>query len=173
MLKLVKPDVKYKSQIEEVIKEVENNSNMDSSGRWYIEINMDKFEEFIKDKLNQEKGIDLKEGFVSCTTFWVVDEKDKYIGRISLRHKLTEELLKIGGHIGYDVRPSERRKGYCSKMLELCLQEAKTMGLKKVLMTCDYDNVGSKKVIEKNGGKLESQSNYNGKLIRRYWIDLG
>jgi predicted acetyltransferase len=104
---------------------------------------------------------------VPQTTLWWVDGDD-FIGRLGLRHYLTPALRKMGGHIGYDVRPSRRREGHASRMLAAALPIAKSLGLDQVLLTCDEDNIGSQKVIEDNGGVLEAKE--DGK--RRYWITL-
>lgn len=172
MLKLVKPDIKYKSQIAEVIEEVKNDSNPFGSGKWYLDIDMNKFEEFVQRKIDKETGIGLPEGYSPATTFWAVNENDKYIGRITLRHSLTETLNLSGGHIGYDVRPSERRKGYASEMLKLCLIEAKKLGLDKVLLTTYDYHVASRKVMESAGAVFQDAIPYKDKTNVRYWITL-
>ena len=77
-----------------------------------------------------------------------------------------------GGHIGDGIRPSERRKGYATQMVGLALEECKRIGIKKVLMVCDKDNIGSAKSITKNGGILENEQKEDGKVEQRYWIDL-
>ena len=108
-------------------------------------------------------------GRVPATQYIGVREEDGLVvGVIQLRHSLNEYLLKEGGQIGYSVRPSERRKGYASTLLQLCLAEAKQLGIEKVLVTCDDDNIASAGVIEKAGGVL--QDIRNGK--KRFWIAL-
>jgi predicted acetyltransferase len=107
-------------------------------------------------------------GFVPSTTFWWV-EGDEYLGRIAVRHRLTERLLEIGGHIGYDVRPSARRRGHATAMLAAVLPEANALGIDPALVTCDTSNVASRKVIEANGGVLEDER--SGKL--RFWVATG
>lgn len=89
-----------------------------------------------------------------------------------LRHKLTKTLLKEGGHIGFDVPPSKRGNGYGTILLSLTLEKAKEKGINKVLLTCDKDNIASKRVIEKNGGILENiiTSERTGKEVLRFWI---
>lgn len=82
-------------------------------------------------------------------------------------------LLFSGGHIGDGIRPSERRKGYATAMLRLALEKCRALGIRRVLMTCDKDNIGSAKSIIKNGGILENEvMNEDGVLEQRYWIDL-
>jgi predicted acetyltransferase len=105
------------------------------------------------------------EGFVPQTTLWYV-EGDEYFGRVGIRHYLTPHLLQEGGHIGYDVRKSARRRGYATDMLRSALVVAAGLGIESALVTCDTDNVGSRKVIEHNGGVLEDER--GGKL--RFWV---
>ena len=129
------------------------------------------FDKYLEKLANEEKGIGLKEGYVPATTLWLVNN-EKFIGRVSIRHKLNDALMEYGGHIGYAIRPSERNKGYGTKILELALPLAKKLGISKALITCDDDNPGSIKIIEKNGGVLENTSvSPEGKLKRRYWIE--
>jgi len=96
------------------------------------------------------------------------------IGRVTLRHQLTEWLLKAGGHIGYDIRPSKRRIGYDSQILALVLPKARELGLTRVLVTCDETNIGSMKIIEANGGELEHvlEIAAGQPRVLRCWIDL-
>ncbi len=96
------------------------------------------------------------------------------LGRSSIRHELTEHLRTLGGHIGYTIRPSQRKKGYGTAILALSLIETKNIGLKKVLVTCDESNKASAKIIEKNGGLLKDKyfSDELSEPKRRYWIDL-
>jgi len=98
---------------------------------------------------------------------------DKIVGNIQIRHALNEELIKSGGHIGYSVRPSERRKGYATQMLTLALQKCRELGIEKVLVSCDKDNIASAKTILKNGGILENEIvEDDGNILQRYWITL-
>jgi predicted acetyltransferase len=93
---------------------------------------------------------------------------------LSIRHELNEWLRTIGGHIGYDIRPSRRREGLGKRQLALGLAEARALGLERVLLTCDADNVGSRRIIEGNGGVLEDEMEdpATGKVKLRFWIDL-
>lgn len=102
---------------------------------------------------------------VPSTTYWWV-EGEEYLARISIRHRLTPRLLEMGGHIGYDVRPGARRRGHATAMLRATLPRVLALGINPALITCDTDNVGSRKVIEANGGVFEDER--SGKL--RYWV---
>jgi predicted acetyltransferase len=105
------------------------------------------------------------DGWVPATTLWYV-EGDEYLGRLNVRHRLTPVLLELGGHIGYDVRRSARRRGHATAMLAGGLAVAAGMGIDRALITCDVDNVGSRRVIEINGGVFEDER--DGKL--RFWV---
>lgn len=96
----------------------------------------------------------------------------RIVGMIDLRHRLNDFLAEYGGHIGYSVRPDERRKGYAKWMLAHVLPEARKIGLDRVLVTCDDDNEGSRRTIEANGGVFERKTELEGDILRRYWIDL-
>jgi predicted acetyltransferase len=111
-------------------------------------------------------------GWVTGTYLWMVDDHgdgDSWatvVGRISLRHALTPWLLEVGGHIGYAVRPSARRRGHATAALALMLVVAADRGIDPALVTCDDDNVASRKVIEANGGVLEDVRNAK----MRFWV---
>jgi len=131
------------------------------------------FDQFVQQLLAMENPDSVPPGFVPQTMFWLVDRAG-YIGRLSIRHELNEWLRTIGGHIGYDIRPSRRREGMGRRQLELGLVEARKLGLVRVLLTCDADNVGSRKIIEGNGGVLEDEviDPATGETKLRFWIDL-
>jgi predicted acetyltransferase len=112
-------------------------------------------------------------GKVPSTQYFLVDDSGRVLGAIAFRHSLNERLFLHGGHIGYGVRPTERRRGYCSAMLALLLESMRDGGPERVLLTCDDDNPGSYRSIEKNGGVLENKVVFEGRLSRRYWIDIG
>jgi predicted acetyltransferase len=109
----------------------------------------------------------LRPGQVPHAIFWLVDGR-RFIGRICIRLELNENLLSRGGHIGYLIRPSCQRRGYGRRILALGLREARALGLGRVLVTCDADNVASRRIIEANGGRLENQIAHE----LRFWIDL-
>lgn len=104
-------------------------------------------------------------GYVPATTLWWT-AGPQFLGRLAIRHRLTPTLERRGGHIGYDVRPSARRNGHASAMLQAALPRARALGIDRALITCDTDNVGSRKVIEKNGGELIDKVDG----IDRFWV---
>lgn len=104
-------------------------------------------------------------GFVPSTTLWWLDG-DEYLGRLAIRHRLTPHLLEVGGHIGYDVRATARRRGHATAMLRAALPIARALGIESALLTCDVTNTASRRVIETNGGTLEDER--EGKY--RFWV---
>jgi predicted acetyltransferase len=126
------------------------------------------FADWVDVLLANERGERLPDGFVAGTTRWIVDDQGRLVGFLSIRHELNEHLLEVAGHIGYAIRPSERRKGYATAAAALALVECRRRRMDRVLITCDDTNVASAIVIERNGGVLEDVR--NGK--RRYWVDL-
>lgn len=172
-MKLILPSEEYKESFIEAVKEYRAEGDMH---RYDLDINFleNNFAKYVSQILAQANGESLPEGYVPQTTFWLVDNGE-FIGRVSIRHTLTEELLKVGGHIGYDIRPSKRQKGYGKKILELALPKAKELGINRALVTCDETNIGSKKIIEANGGVLEDSYEQGDDKPRklRYWINIG
>ena len=111
-------------------------------------------------------------GKVSSSTYLAVRLSDnRVVGSIDLRHHIDHPILSVwGGHIGYSVRPSERRKGYAKEMLRQNLQNCRNRGITKVLITCDCDNVASARTILSNGGVFEKEICVDGKRMNRYWL---
>ncbi|MBC7959878.1 MAG: GNAT family N-acetyltransferase [Vallitaleaceae bacterium] len=113
-----------------------------------------------------------QQGFVPSTLYFMVDGQGRILGAIHFRHELNKNLLNNGGHIGYGIRPSERRKGYSKLMLTQMLKMIKAKGYDKVLITCDEDNVASAKTIEACNGIFSDRIESDGEWTRRYWIEL-
>jgi predicted acetyltransferase len=108
-------------------------------------------------------------GKVGATTFWLV-EGETYLGRISIRHDLTDSLRVFGGHIGYDIRRSRRGQGLGGQMLALALPYAYALGIDPAMLTCDAANIASWRMIERCGGTREAAYEHEGATRWRYWI---
>ena len=131
--------------------------------RWITETG---FAEYVQALLrDRDEDAPRRPGWVPCTTLWWADGQE-FLGRVAIRHRLTPSLLRVGGHIGYDVRRSARRQGHATTMLAAALPVAAGLGINPALITCDAGNLASRKVIESNGGIFEDQ--HGAKL--RYWV---
>jgi len=173
MLILVKPDIKYKAQYIEMLDEWENYG--EKSEPWVLQVDYSDFNAMVIRFDQISKGINIPEGYVPSSTFWAYeDEKDKIIGAVNIRHYLNDIFIKAWGHIGYGVRPGERRKGYATQILHLALNECRCLNIEKVLLCCYKENIDSSKTILKNGGVLENEimEDATGKIIQRYWISI-
>lgn len=127
-----------------------------------------------KATLFADPNAELPDGFVRDDMYWIVDDHE-VVGTLSFRHALNDHLREVGGHIGYAVRESRRRQGYASAALALSLDRAREVGLDRVLLTCDDDNLGSARTIERAGGVLQDVTDQSARghaLMRRYWINL-
>ena len=168
---LVKPNLSYADEIikykEESLAEspiINGSAGLDrlsSIEDWLEELNKRSCEDTVP------------KGLVPSSTYLGVREKDNYIvGMIDIRHYLNEYLTQVGGNIGYSVRKTERNKGYAKQMLKLALEKCKELKMKKVLITCDEDNIASEKVILSANAKFEDIRNVDGENKKRFWIDL-
>lgn len=132
------------------------------------------FKNYVNLILDLSLGKHLPANHVPCTLLFAFNEENKIVGRSSIRHTLNENLLQVGGHIGYGVCPTYRRQGHATSILQKSLHyvQANLLHLKKVLVTCDDHNIGSIKTIEKNNGVLENIVTIKEEKKRRYWIGL-
>lgn len=170
-MKLIKLTSNYKCEWESFISEFKKNE--EKLTPLAMKGNANTFEEFLIETNNNSKGINLPKGIVPSDIYFLVNDNSKYlIGSIDIRHYLNEYLAEYGGNIGYGIRPSERQKGYATKMLALALEECKKLGILKVLITCFKSNVASANTIIKNGGVSENEVVVDGKVKQRYWIYL-
>lgn len=170
---LVNPSEEYLKELLDYRNEfLANENSMDGCGPLRIFTDM---KEYLNETNKYLNPATLPEGMVIATQFLCIRKSDnKLVGMIQVRHYFNEYLEKYAGHIGYSVRPSERRKGYASWMLTNIKPFCRSIGLDKILVCCLNNNVGSRKTILKNGGIYdgtvynESQNKY----LERYWINL-
>lgn len=166
------PQAAHKNSFLEALREYQ------AEGRyryWNADVLAADFDGFLRELDRRSRNLDPESERVPESRFWLIDDdRATYIGRVSIRHRLNEALERLGGHIGYDIRPSMRRRGYGTLMCKLALEEARTLGLERVMITCDEDNIGSRKIIEANGGILEGGQVVDrpGILCLRFWVDL-
>jgi len=189
MIKLVSPSTAYKKSFLTGAKEFNEEGKLNSTylnGLGFsIESLKSNFEHFVNALKRLSNSAFLPDGWYVDQVFWLI-ANNEYVGQVSIRPQLTTPyLLTYGGHIGYSIRPSKRKRGYGIQTLSLALNVAKKNKLNKVLVTCDSDNVGSRKIIEYNGGCFETaipmtQSSFRtegrhserGIKKLRYWIPL-
>ncbi|MDD6418651.1 MAG: GNAT family N-acetyltransferase [Clostridium sp.] len=132
------------------------------------------FEEYFNG-LEINKHIDeIYPTYAKQTTYVLADDSNHIYGLINLRHELKGKLMEVGGHIGYGIRPSERKKGYATLQLKLILDKLKELNINQALITCRENNIASKKTMEKFIGKKDTlvPSNHEGIMEYRYWIDV-
>ncbi len=173
MLKLVTPQKQHRQQAKEYLQEFrEHQSPVHGAG------GLDRYEDYSEwlRKLSEDLDFDnIPPERVPANTYFAVSETDgRIVGMVNIRHRLNEYLLKEGGHIGYAVRPSERRNGFATEMLALGLKVCERLGIEKILVCCDKNNTASARVIQKNGGILENEieGEHLAEIVQRYWIDM-
>lgn len=171
------PSLDRKNEIIDYINEfVEHKSDINGTGSLDQILDGYTFEQALESCLNmQYEEYAKKFGRCPGKTFLLIRKNDnKIIGTINVRWNLTEKVKQFGGNIGYGIRPTERRKGYNKMNLYLGLIEAKKIGLDKVMLDCDVENLGSSKTMEALGGKLERTEidPYDGILTSVYWINV-
>lgn len=170
-LYLEEPTLKRKNEAIDYINEhILYNSNINGAGSLdSYTSNYEKWLDYIELMKNEETT---PNNYCPGYTYFLIrEEDDKIVGMINIRYNLNEKLMQYGGHIGYGIRPTERRKGYNKINLYLGLEIAKKLNIEKVLLTIDIDNIGSIKTVEALAGVLENKINDNGKIICRYFIN--
>lgn len=172
-LKLIEPTEDYISQYEEYRQEfLDFGGSMDGAGALRRIADGRKW---LEECARYTDPATVPEGRVLATQYILIRERDnRLLGMLQLRRELNEYLAKYAGHIGYSVRPSERRRGYAKTMLAMALPHARALGLERVMISCAVDNEGSRRTILANGGVYDS-SVYepdDDETLERYWITL-
>lgn len=173
-LELVFPSIEYKNELIDFKNEFIKNKEMtiDGSGGLDKTTNIDEWLTNIRQDLTR-KVIEPEKCRYPASLYLAIKKCDKkLVGIIQIRHRLNDFLFNFWGHIGDAVRPTERNKGYGTKMIGLALKKAKELGIGNVLMICQKDNISSAKTIINNGGKLEKEVEMEGIKYQRYWITL-
>jgi predicted acetyltransferase len=172
VLRLLRPRAALRDSYRSLIAEID--AAGESRVPFPLAFPFDDFEALVTRLENAAKGIDLPEGFVPHSTYWLVRGDAEIVGVSNLRHRLTDSLLREGGNIGYGIRPSARRCGCGREILRFTLGKAREIGLSRALLTCGRENRASARVILANGGVLESEDFVaeRGEIVQRYWIDL-
>ncbi len=175
MLFLVEPTIEYKDTFLDGLREFQREGLL---LQYDLQSLTRDFESFLRRARNEKDKTKLRPDAIPSTTYWLIERneygRERFVGNLSLRHELNNFLFRVAGHIGYQIRPSLRGRGYGKRILQLGLQKAKILGIERVLLTCDETNVASKKVIEFNGGLFENALPVEGSSLKklRYWIDL-
>ena len=172
-MKFIEPTGEYTKQIKDYKDEfLKSGDSMDGTSALSNFDNPEEWVEYVAKNKNPET---VSEGLVPATQYIFVNEdNEKIVGMLQIRHCFNDYLKNYGAHIGYSVAPSERRKGYATKMLGLALIKCKELGIDKVLITCIRGNKGSKGAILNNGGVYENTvfEPHNNIYLERYWITL-
>ncbi|SDY02728.1 GNAT family N-acetyltransferase [Paenibacillus sp. CF384] len=169
MVRLVKPSVALQEAYLAFYREwIESGEDIVP---WVVSKDPSDFEAYVNELNEACKEENTPDGWVPHSTCWLLDGDGHVVGAANIRHRLNQKLLESGGHIGYGIIPSERRKGYAAQLLALSLQETDALGIREVLVICDQDNIGSERTILRNGGKFESSfTEAHGNVVKRFWI---
>lgn len=167
--RLAKPSVKYKESFLDFVSDVKDTGYESYSLYTKAEEN---FDEFLMQLKDSQEGNNLPDGYVPCSSFWLIDEKDEVVGVIRIRHIVNSDFLQMIGHIGYEIKSTHRKMGYGTNLLEFGLIEAKKIGLDVVLITCDNDNLASLRIIDKFNGEYKTSfiDPDTGKTVNQYEV---
>lgn len=165
-MRLVRPSIEWEKEHQDYVAEWGQSRMVPSS---FSLTGHNCYEDYLTALAIREKGNDR---WLPSTNYFLVSDQDYILALVDIRHELNDFLLNVGGHIGYSVRPSERRKGYATRILAKALEKCKELNMTRVLVTCDEDNIGSAKTILNNGGvEDESFPEADGNVKRRFWIE--
>ncbi|MCS5422529.1 MULTISPECIES: GNAT family N-acetyltransferase [Psychrilyobacter] len=169
--RLIKPDKNYKNAFLTYVEEIKKSGS--ETYELYKNAEID-FKLYVDELKNTELGIGLPNGWVPCSSYWLVDSKDEVLGVIRIRHRVDSDYLQTIGHIGYEIKMTRRREGNGNQILKMGLLEAGKMGINNLLITCDEGNIGSVRIIEKNNGKLKSSfiDSDTGERVLQYIVKL-
>ena len=169
-MKLVKLEEKYRPHLNEMMEEwLRYEDPKDITPRAIVRWDYRDFKNYMEHlEVKVENGRQVPDS----TFFCLDEEQDRFVGAVNIRHYLNDRLLLNVGHIGDGVRPLERGKGIGTAMVGLALEECRKLGIRRVLMVCDRDNLASAKTIIRNGGVMENEIEVDGFLEQRYWINL-
>lgn len=169
-MELVSPSCEYEDIFLAFLDDIKR---FDAPNAEFYEPACSSFSKYVQSLIDESRGVNLPEGYVPCNHYWFLNQKGKMVGVLRIRHHIeTPFLFHEGGHIGYDIAPSFREQGNGTQMLKHGLVKAKQLGLEKVLITADEDNIASRKVIEANGGVLEQivMGRFFPCLVAKYWV---
>ncbi len=171
-LSLVEPNLDFQQTYASYVEEFRDRH--ETLVPFVIGIPYEAFEDYVAELLGYSQGVGIAEGWVSHSTFWLIDRNREIVAVSNVRHSLTPNLMREGGHIGYSVRPSRRGEGLGTAVLRESLQKARDLGLERVLITCGKENLRSARVIQRNHGQFDSEEflEEREETVQRYWIDL-
>lgn len=173
-LELIRPDITHELQAIDYIKEHKDNNEFDLHGGALIE-KAKTYTSWLKQLAENSDRSTVNKDWVISSTFFAIRKCDKkIIGMADIRHELNNFLRSYGGHIGIGVRPAERKKGYAIEITKNALKFCNEIGLSKVMVACNKDNIASRNIIRKYDGIVEKEFIHNdGNVVQIYWISIG